>query len=141
MVLVRGGKYFLEKTFVLGPKDAGTRQAPVVFAAYPGETPVLSGGRRVGGWRAYKDHIFVCNLPGSKGGKWKFRRLFADGQPCLRARWPKIDPSDRFNSGWARIEAPAEPDSRTAFRYEPGGLPRRWAKPTEAGGQHLFRHR
>ena len=44
------GKVFLAKTFVLGPKDAGTRQAPVVFAAYPGEKPILSGGRRVGGW-------------------------------------------------------------------------------------------
>ena len=132
VVFVRGGKYYLEKTLVLGPKDAGMRQAPVIFAAYPGEKPVLSGGQRVGGWEPYKGQIFVCDLPGSKGGKWKFRRLFADGQPCLRARWPKIEANDCFNSGWARIEAPAEPDSRTAFRYEPGGLPHRWAKPTEA---------
>ena len=64
VVMVRGGKYFLEKTFVLGPKDAGTRQAPVVYAAYPGEKPVLSGGRRVTGWTPYKGHIWVCDLPG-----------------------------------------------------------------------------
>ncbi len=132
VVLVRGGKYFLEKTFVLGPKDGGTRQAPVVYAAYPGEKPILSGGRKVTGWEPYKDHIFQCSLPGSKGGKWKFRRLFADGQPYFRARWPNLDPKDPFNSGWTQIEAPAEPDSRTAFRYKPGALPRRWAKPTEA---------
>ena len=121
VVLVRGGKYFLAKTFVLGPKDAGTRQAPVVFAAYPGEKPILSGGRRVSGWEPYKDHIFVCDLPGSKGGKWKFRRLFADGQPCLRARWPKIDANDHFNSGWARSRPRPNPTAAPPSATSPAG--------------------
>ena len=140
VVLVRGGKYFLERTFTLGPKDAGTRQAPVVFAAYPGEKPVVSGGRRVVGWQPYKDRIFVCDLPGSKGGKWKFRRLFADGQPCVRARWPKIDPNDHFNSGWAQDRGPGR-------ARQPHGLPlrtRRAAAPlgeTDGSrGERLFRH-
>lgn len=44
-VLVRGDKYYLDRTLILGPQDAGTRESPVTYRAYPGETPVLSGGR------------------------------------------------------------------------------------------------
>ena len=100
--------------------------------AYPGERPILSGGRRVTGWRPYKGNIFVCDLPGAKGGHWKFRRLTADGKLQTRARWPKFDSRNPLNGGWARIEAPATPDSQIAFRYKPGTFPRHWAKPAEA---------
>ena len=41
-VLVRGGKYFLDKTVVFTSEDSGTREFPVVYAAYPGEKPILS---------------------------------------------------------------------------------------------------
>jgi hypothetical protein len=30
-VMVRGGKYFLDETLVLGHKDGGTRESPVTF--------------------------------------------------------------------------------------------------------------
>ena len=49
---MRGGTYFLEQPFVLEPQDSGTPERPVVFAAYPGERPVFSGGRRITGWQA-----------------------------------------------------------------------------------------
>ena len=99
--------------------------------AYPGERPILSGGRRVTGWQPYKGNIFMCDLPGSKGGHWRFRRLFADGKLQTRARWPNFDPRNPLDGGWARIEAPATPESQIAFRYEPGTFPRHWAKPAE----------
>ena len=73
----------------------------------------------------------MCDLPGAKGGKWKFRRLFADGKIQIRARWPNFDPNNPIDGGWARIDAPAVPDSQQAFRYKPGTFPRHWAKPTE----------
>ena len=122
------------------PRPEGRRHAPMrrsVYAAYPGEKPILSGGRKVTGWEPYKDKIFQCALPGSKGGKWKFRRLFADGQPQIRARWPNFDPADPIQGGWAKAEGPAQPDSQQAFRYKPGTFPRRWAKPTE-GEVNIF---
>ena len=137
LVLVRGGKYFLDDTLVMGPKDAGTAECPVIYTAYPGEKPIVSGGRKVTGWRPYKDHIFVCDLPGSKGGKWKFRRLFADGQLQRRSRWPNFDPRHPLRDGWAKAEGPAAPDSQQAFRYRPGTFPRHWAKPTE-GEVNIF---
>ena len=137
VVMVRGGKYFLDDTLVIGPKDAGTAEAPVVYTAYPGEKPILSGGRKMTGWQPYKAQIFVCDLPGSKGGKWKFRRLWADGKLQCRSRWPNFDPRNPVRDGWAKAEGPAAPDSQQAFRYRPGTFPRHWAKPTE-GEVNIF---
>jgi hypothetical protein len=42
-VLVRGGTY--NKLFTLSAANSGTSMAPITFAAYPGETPVLDGTR------------------------------------------------------------------------------------------------
>ncbi len=50
-VYIRGGTHFLAETFVLGPEDSGSARGPIVYAAYPGERPVLSGGRRITGWQ------------------------------------------------------------------------------------------
>ena len=79
-VMVRGGKYYLDQTLILGPQDGGTREAPVIYIAYPGELPIISGGVRVTNWQPYRDKILQCELPGAKGGKWKFRQLFLNGQ-------------------------------------------------------------
>lgn len=129
-VLVRGGKYYLRETLVLGPQDSGAREAPVVWRAYPGETPVLSGGYVVSGWRPWRGAILCAELPGSKGGKWPTRQLFYRGQRQTRARWPKADPTNPLYGGWALIEGPAD-DPLTSFRYKPGAFRRHWAKPTE----------
>ncbi len=74
-VMVRGGKYFVERTLVLEFEDSGTRDCPITYTAYPGEKPVLSGGRKVEGWKPYKGEILQCELPEARGGNWKFRHL------------------------------------------------------------------
>jgi hypothetical protein len=45
-VLLRGGFYYLSETFLLTPQDSD-----VTYAAYAGERPILSGGRRIEGWK------------------------------------------------------------------------------------------
>src|SRR6476646_7696573 len=50
VVLLRGGTYELQKPFVLGPLDSGRAPYDVIYQAYPGETPVLSGGMVIRGW-------------------------------------------------------------------------------------------
>src|SRR5437879_5797422 len=51
-VLVRSGTYFLEEPLVFGPEDSGTLDAPITYAAYPGEKPILSGGLAIKGWKS-----------------------------------------------------------------------------------------
>jgi parallel beta-helix repeat protein len=130
-VMIRGGKYFLEDTVVFSLEDSGSRDALITYQAYPGERPVLSGGRRVSGWSPFRGSILMADLPGSKGGKRKFRQLFLNGQRQMRARWPNFEPKDPMYGGWAFMEGPAEKGSTTAFQYRSGALPRHWAKPSE----------
>jgi parallel beta-helix repeat protein len=131
-VMMREGKYFLEEPLQLGPEDSGTRDCPITYRSYPGEEAILSGGRPVKGWSPYQGEIVQAPLPEARGGKWKCRRLFCNGQPQIRARYPDFDAEDPLYGGWAFIEGPAEPGSDSAFIYPPDTFPRRWAKPTEA---------
>lgn len=130
-VMVRDGKYFLDEPFILTKKDSGTQDCPITYTAYPGEKPILSGGRKVVGWKPYKDNIFMADLPGSKGGKWKSRQLFLNGKRQQRARFPKLSQNDPLYSGWALTEGPAYEGSIDAFIYKPDTFHNRWSKPTE----------
>ena len=49
-ILFRGGEYFMDETLILTHEDAGTRAAPVHYAAASGETPIFSTGRRITDW-------------------------------------------------------------------------------------------
>src|ERR1700737_3148964 len=46
------------------------------------------------GWKPYKGQILQTALPGSKGGKWRFRQLFFNGRRQIRARYPNFDPEN-----------------------------------------------
>lgn len=87
-VLLRGGRYSAKACLLLEAQDGGTAEAPVVYAAYPGERPVISGGRVLQGWQ-----------PGEINGKacWQLdlpdigyaNALFVNGERRYRSRWPK----------------------------------------------------
>ena len=74
-VYLRGGTYFLEQPFVLKPEDSGTEASPVTYAAYEGEKPVISGGRRIGGWQRAEGGLWKAQLPEVESGQWYFRLL------------------------------------------------------------------
>ncbi len=76
-VELRGGMHFLEKPVVLGPEDSG-----LTLAAYPNEKPILSGGRRITGWRAEADQVWMAAAPDD------FRELWVNGRRAPRARYP-----------------------------------------------------
>jgi len=134
-VMVRGGRYYLESTFDLTAADSGTADAPITYCAYPGETPVISGGRRITGWQPHEGKILKCQLPETKGGAWRFRQLFADGQRQTRSRYPSLDPqATRWNGKWAtsqRDDGAFEASNPYIVWKEPGAFPRDWAKPSQ----------
>ena len=120
-VLVRGGTYELATPFHLSAGDSGSRQAPITYAAFPGEEPVLSGGRRITDWQPYRDNIVCAQFPEAANGRWWFRQLFCNGQRMRRARYPKFDPKDPLYGGWAYIDAavPEGDKNPSAFSFEP----------------------
>ena len=86
------GTHYLDETLTFGPSDSGTAKAPVVYTAYEGECPVLSGGQRVTGWREEAvggRACWVADLPAVAKGEWHFTQLFVNGRRRPRARLPK----------------------------------------------------
>ena len=98
-IWLRGGRYELAETFVLGPEDSGQDGASVAYQAYPGERPILSGGRPISGWRKVtealphlpslaKGKVWAADVPEARDDQWPFRQLWKNGQRLNRARWP-----------------------------------------------------
>ncbi|HJN13679.1 MAG: right-handed parallel beta-helix repeat-containing protein [Pirellulaceae bacterium] len=132
-VMLLHGTYFLSEPFVLDGQDSGTEDRPITYTVYPGHKAVLSGGRRIVGWKPYRGQILQARLPEAAGGRWKFRQLFFDDRRQIRSRWPNRDPRDPLYGGWAFIEAtlPAGEKQPVEFRFAPGQAPRQWAKPQQ----------
>jgi len=87
-VILRGGTYRVEKPIVFRPEDSGTADAPIKYAAYTDEKPVLSGGRPIGGWRKSDGPLWTATIPRVRQGQWYFRQMFVNGRRAVPARTP-----------------------------------------------------
>ena len=111
-VHVRGGEYPITEPVRFTSEDSGTAEFPITYKAFAGETPVLCGGRRITGWQREADGTFVADIPAARDGAWAFRSLFVNGRRQTRARFPNIDPSDPYRSGFLFTEY--DPHNTTA---------------------------
>jgi hypothetical protein len=95
-VYLRGGTYRLSQAFALGASDSGRNGFKVVYAAYPGEKPVLSGATKVSGFSLFDSSkgIYRAAVPAGT----QSRQLFVDGVRAQRARGP-LNPSGFTLSG------------------------------------------
>jgi parallel beta-helix repeat protein len=105
-VLLRGGTHYLGEVLTFGPDDSGSPAAPITYAAYPGETPVLSAGVRLRDFRPAGDHIFACDVPGARNGNWDLRQLRVGDERQIRARTPSFDPANPYAGGWLFARKP-----------------------------------
>lgn len=150
VVFLRGGEYRLTKTFTLTEEDSGTAEAPVVYRAFPGETPVLTGGTRVRGFQPVHDAAVLARLPEEARGKvvqcdlraqgiteygtlqprgfgmegCPVLELFFDGRPMRLARWPN---EGFLLTGQVRDPGSQEKNRGATFTYE-GDRPARWSQ-------------
>ncbi|NUQ96498.1 MAG: hypothetical protein HOY79_08010 [Streptomyces sp.] len=95
-VYLRGGTYRRSQAFALGASDSGRNGHKVVYAAYPGEKPILSGATKISGFSLFdssKD-IYRAAVPAGT----QSRQLFVDGVRAQRARGP-LNPSGFTLSG------------------------------------------
>lgn len=126
-VVLREGVYRLTAPLRFGPLDSGTAAAPVTWTAYPGEHPVISGGRPITGLRRVRDNLFSTVIPEARDHGWVFRQLWVNGQRRTLAKSP--------NTGYFQVAGKAAPGraadgsevdrSKTAFRFRPGDV-QRW---------------
>ncbi len=90
-VLIKGGTYELPEALAFGPEDSGTEQFSITYAAAPGEKAVVSGGRKVTGWKKGEGELWAAEVAGVKEGKCYFHQLWVNGQRAIRARTPNKD--------------------------------------------------
>ncbi|MBW1811171.1 MAG: hypothetical protein JRJ87_23470, partial [Deltaproteobacteria bacterium] len=83
-IYLGGGTYWLDQPFSLGPQDSGLNGFAVIYQAYPGETPVLSGGLLVTGWQLHDPGLNIQRAAAPAG--LHTRQLYVDGQRARRAR-------------------------------------------------------
>jgi hypothetical protein len=121
-VSIAGGAYYMTEPFKLEPQDSGTADAPVVYAAAEGQSPVLSGGSIITGWTPAANGRWTAKIADVAAGKWVFQQLFVNGRRCIRARSP--------NEGYFRIaktlpgpkDAQGNAVARDRFAFKPGDL-------------------
>jgi hypothetical protein len=127
-VYIRGGRYALAEPLIFTPKDSGTPQAPITYAAYQSETPVLSGGREIHAWKQVTDRgllglaggeLWMASVPDVKEGKWYFRELFVNGHRRQRARTP--------NTGFFRVDGKISQGKQAQFKFRPREIQPAWA--------------
>ncbi|MDX9973046.1 MAG: right-handed parallel beta-helix repeat-containing protein [FCB group bacterium] len=116
-VVFRAGTYVLPngEPLVFTPEDSGKPRAGVSYQAYRDEKPVISGGRKLEGWRQ-EGELWVADVPEAKGGAWRFGSLWVNGERRTVARTPN---DDYFHLAG---KAPDAAQANTAFVYTPGDI-------------------
>lgn len=86
VVYLKGGRYEQTEPLVFGPEDGGMAGHYVRYEACPGETPVVSGGKRVTGWKKVPgQNYYVASVPVSEGFFDYFRQLYVNGVRAYHA--------------------------------------------------------
>ena len=118
-VILRGGFYALSKPLEFAPADSGTEACPVTYRAYPGEKPVISGGRTLGPWQlvdGVNGKLWKMSLPDAKtGGTWQFNALFVNGERRVRARIPN-------KGSFLRTDGPTAKGDSRGFYFHKGDV-------------------
>lgn len=89
-VVVATGVYLVDRPIVFGPGDGGSPDAPVVYEAAAGtnQKPVISGGRRIRGWKQAPNGLWQTKIDDVTAGKWRFHQLWVGGRRAVVARTP-----------------------------------------------------
>ena len=120
-ILFRAGRHELAEPLLLTSDDSGADGSrPFTLAAFPDEKPILSGGRRITGWKPAPGQPgrWQAAVPEARSGQWYFRQLFVNGHRAQRARTP--------NTGFYRIQGPSPQDNPAKIRFKPGEIKKEW---------------
>ncbi len=123
VVAVRGGKYHLTETLILGTEDSGTEAQPTIFKAYGDEKPILTGTKTITSFETYQKGIIKASLKGILPESYSFKQLFAKGKRQVLARFPNYDPRDPIGGGFLYVEASVADNNKSRFKFREGSVP------------------
>ena len=84
VVYLLGGTYTINNTIAFTSKDSGTNGHNIIYEAYPGQTPVLSGGMHITGWTLHDSSRNIWQAPIPAG--FDARQLYVNGLRARRAQ-------------------------------------------------------
>ena len=123
-IYLRGGTYALTSPFVLGTADSGVNGHKIVYKAYPGETPVLSGGEQITGWSVDKtvggNTVYKANAHGLT-----FGQLYVNDHPATVARFPNAGTENLVSDWDLTTGSPKVQSSEVPAFANPAGNPAR----------------
>jgi hypothetical protein len=141
-ILIHGGTYEIASPLVFGPRDSGTAEHPITWAAARGAKVILSGGRSLKlDWRRHRGGILKAAVPDDCPA---IDQLFVGGQRRWLARWPDFKVGDHgVDAGYSKGLTPVAgvPFSKVdpplqdyaAFRFDKDQFtPRIWKNPGQA---------
>ncbi|NQT13468.1 MAG: right-handed parallel beta-helix repeat-containing protein [Planctomycetes bacterium] len=127
-IVVQAGTYYLTSTIILGPRDSG-----LVIEGVRGKQVVLSGGRRVTGWKPWKGEILRADLATLGLTDLTFREVYYNTKLQPWARVPNADPEHPRTGGFLRNAGIVEKETKTKLQYRQRDLePGKWAHPDRA---------
>jgi len=85
-IYLREGEYKLTSPLQFSERDGGTNGYHVIYSAHAEETPIITGGERITGWKLFKDGIWVAAYDGPF-----FRQLYVNNERRTRAREPNAE--------------------------------------------------
>ena len=106
-VWFRGGTYYLPATSRLTAVDSGSPRFRITYAAFPGETPVFSGGVRLRNWTNIGGNTWMTTLPASTA---YFEDLFYNNVRRLRPRLGGYLGAYYRTKAPVYLDAPGPPD-------------------------------
>lgn len=124
IIYIRGGYYFLNEPLIFTPNDSGTQSAPIIYSAYPGENPIISGGRRIVDWKKIDGEIWQARVPGAVAEDKYFAQLFVNGARRYRTRLPE--------KGYYYVKEGCDPSPKAQgkgfdrFRFNKGEINSKW---------------
>jgi len=86
-VYLRGGLYQPDSTTVFNDEDSGTNGFDVVYSAYNGEVPVISGGKAITGWTQVSGNLWEAPVSGIT---CKIRQLYVNGVRANMTTGPTV---------------------------------------------------
>lgn len=111
VVDVRAGTYAIAAALNFGMQDSGTTSAPITYQAYPGETPVVSGGVAISGFAQSSPGLFVANAPGLAN----VTQVFVNGDRRYRVR--TTESSYLVNAQQFTFQSPTKPTNPPCTPY------------------------
>lgn len=123
-VIIRGGNYYLDDTITMTAEDGGVGNHRVTYAAYPDETPIISGGKKISSqWTEQENGIWVTTL-GEEFRNVDIRQLFVENDRATRSREPDIGDEGADEDGFWPIKD-ADKTERTWIEPQ-GTIPEEW---------------